>query len=176
MPLHHVRGEYLHHDPINRATMAAAADIYGPTWEQPSPGCGDTILKIMFLSKLLTHGNINFSWTLLNADVSHSRTHVASAREIPSEFRAAVAAELDTDARNCGETTTDVIHDIMLAHGRDVSPGFLGTFRQDSGNRLHRVQLRAVKEVETTLKLSVKCSHFGLGLWLNGRALCSCRI
>ena len=73
---------------------------------------------------------------IVNADVSHSRTHVASAREIPSEFRAAVAAELDTDARNCGETTTDVIHDIMLVHGRDVSPGFLGTFRQDSGNRV----------------------------------------
>ena len=141
MPLHHVRGEYLHHDPINRATMAAAADIYGPTWEQPSPGCGDTILKIMFLSKLLTPGNINFSWTLLNADVSHSRTHVASAREIPSEFRAAVAAELDTDARNCGETTTDVIHDIMLAHGRDVSPGFLGTFRHVFWERFHRLVL-----------------------------------
>ena len=155
--------------------MAAASDIYGPTWEQPSPGCGDTILKIMFLSKLLTHGNINFSWTLLNADVSHSRTHVASAREIPSEFRAAVAAELDTDARNCGETTTDVIHDIMLAHGRDVSPGFLGTFRQDSGNRLHRVQLRAVQGGDDT-EVEREMLAFGLGLWLNGTALCSCRI
>ena len=58
---------------------------------------------------------------------------------------------------NCGETTTDVIHDIILAHGRDVSPGFLGTFLQDSGNNVHRANFEQPKRWRTRLKLSVKC-------------------
>jgi hypothetical protein len=51
---------------------------------------------------------------------------------------------------------------IILAHGRDVSPGFLGTFRQDSGNNVHRVQLRAAKEVENETEVEREMLHLVL--------------
>ena len=51
---------------------------------------------------------------------------------------------------------------IILAHGRDVSHGFLGTFRQDSGNNVHRVQLRAAKEVENETEVEREMLHLVL--------------
>lgn len=77
---------------------------------------------------------------------------------VPLGVKKAVAAAIDKDAAEGGETTTDFVRDQFLILGFDVSPSFLADFRYGEGFSLRTPQPRSAAEV--FLFLAVFCFFF----------------
>ena len=128
--------------------MATAADQLGPTWVSEHSSLWGYDPKRPVRKQTVNTWQHQLAHGTLNADAEHARHHNPTTREVPVEVRAAVKRDLEHDVSECGETTTDVVSDMFVAHGRPVSASFLGTFRQETGYSLHRQAVRAAAEVE----------------------------